>query len=133
MDIKVMKFKYFIVILLVISAVFIECGCRNKPLNSPPPIIDLKDIIYPGSAPFEGAKYDYLAPDPPEKVAKWFEDTLRLKGAVVERRTASQPLDTKWVVTYKDLIIDIVYGPNQTDTLIRYKKDISKYKTGRSK
>jgi len=134
-------FKKYIFFTLMVLIMFLGYACNKPPKPVPPgtingnpippgtikgqPIINLTpDLIYPGSTLYEGSIYSYVAPDSPEKVAKWFEDNL--KGSTVERRSASIPTDTKWIVTYKDLIIDIVYGPNQTDTLIRYKKDLSK-------
>jgi len=110
----------FIALILLLSF----SGCPPPVKDGPKPMIDLTGIIYPGSAPFEGAKYDYLTSDPPEKVADWFKQTL--PEATVEQKTSSAPSDSKWIVTYKNYIIDIVVGPGGTESLIRYKYNLEK-------
>jgi len=86
------------------------------------PIIDLTGIVYPGSKPFDNAQYDYMSSDTPDKVAEWFRQNL--PDATVDKPGADTLSDALWVVNYKDYIIEIIVGPNQTDTLVRYKKKL---------
>lgn len=85
-------------------------------------IIITEDILFPGSEPFEGAKYDFLADESPAKVAHWLE--VNLEGCKVEKISGNKPEDAKWIITLDDLIIDVLQGPEGDNTLIRYKKDI---------
>jgi hypothetical protein len=77
------------------------------------------DLLYPGSAPYEGAPYDYISADNPQKVGDWF--AANLKGSISNKTTTSDPNNFRIQINYKDLIIDILPGPNGGDTLIRYK------------
>ena len=81
-----------------------------------------EDILFPGSEPYENTKYDYLADESPAKVAHWFE--INLEGCKVKKISGSKPEIAKWIITLDDLIIDIVQGPDEDNTLIRYKKDV---------
>jgi len=81
-----------------------------------------ENLIYPGSKPYETAKYDYVSGDNPDKVCNWFETNL--KGSVVNKMTTKDPGNCKYTITFENLIIDILPGPHGADTLIRYKMDI---------
>jgi hypothetical protein len=81
-----------------------------------------EDILFPGSEPYEGAKYDFLADESPAKVAHWYE--VNLEGCEVKKISGNKPENAKWEITLDDLIIDVVPGPGEDNTLIRYKKDI---------
>lgn len=81
-----------------------------------------EDILYPGSEPYEDAKYDYLADESPAKVAHWFEGNL--EGCKVEKTSSKDPKDAKWIITLEDLIVEVLQGPEGDNSLIRYKKDI---------
>jgi len=80
------------------------------------------DLIYPGSASYEGAKYFYVSADSPEKVASWFEQNLKGSSS---NKTSDDPADYKVVISYKGLEIDVVTGPHGSDTLIQYKTPIN--------
>lgn len=87
------------------------------------PAIELtEEIMYPNAEPYEGATYDFLADETPARVAHWFE--VNLEGCKVEQIKGNNPTQGKWIVTKGDLIIDVIYGPGEDNTLIRYKKDI---------
>ncbi len=85
-------------------------------------IIITEEMLFPGSEPHEGAKYDYVADESRAKVAHWFE--INLEGCKVKKISGNNPENTKWIITLDDLIIDIVHGPDKDNTLIRYKKDL---------
>jgi hypothetical protein len=122
------KITLGILLLLVTTVVFGNCQAKKpEPMGHIPsgtgkPVIDLKGIIYPGSTPFQGAQYDYVSSDAPDKVAEWFRQSVQ--GSTVDKPTDAAP-DAIWVVNYKDYIIEIIAGPNQTDTLVRYKKNLN--------
>ena len=81
-----------------------------------------EDLIYPGSEPYEDAKYDYLADESPAKVAHWFEGNF--EGCKVKKVSANLPENAKWIITLDSLIVEVLQGPERKNTLIRYKKDI---------
>jgi len=81
-----------------------------------------EDILFPGSEPYEGAKYDFIADESPAKVAHWYE--INLEGCMVKKISGNKPENAKWIITLDDLTIDVLQGPEGDNTLIRYKKDI---------
>ena len=85
-------------------------------------IVFTEEMKYPGMTPYEDSKYDFVSADPPEKVARWFE--ANLKDSTVNRRTGQRAEDVKFEITWEQYIIDVVAGPNGSDSLIRYKRNL---------
>ncbi|MBU1024003.1 hypothetical protein KKB99_06940 [bacterium] len=96
---------------------------KSSPLEGGQPIIEMtEEIMYPNATSYEGARYEFIADETPARVAHWFE--VNLEGCTVEQIKGAGSTTGKWIVTRRDLIIDVVAGPGEDNTLIRYKKDI---------
>ena len=113
--------------------VFLVSGCGDGKLAKPGdvdksagkgiPIIKLtEEILYPGSKPFEGAQYRYVTGDSQAKVAHWFE--INLEGSMVEHVKGPQTGNERWYITWNELIIVILPGPEENSSMIQYKKEI---------
>jgi hypothetical protein len=85
-------------------------------------VIDItEEISYPGMKSYEGALYEFLSTDPPDKVAQYFAD--KLAGSKMEKATLDPEEDSFWTITFKDLIIRLYYY-NGNQTIIKYKKQL---------
>ena len=82
-----------------------------------------EEMTYPGMEAYEGAKYEFITADAPEKVAEWFGEAL--KGSSTAKKTGKRGGNTKYTIKQNKFIINLIpYGGS--GTLIRYKIDITK-------
>ncbi|MFH1514384.1 MAG: hypothetical protein ABIG42_02880 [bacterium] len=79
-----------------------------------------EDLKYPGMESYESSKYSFTTKDPPQTVSDWFESNL--SGSNVIKKTGKHDGASKWTVTWKKYIIDIV--SYDSGALIMYKLDM---------